>query len=147
MNKASAEEKAIYLRSFVATFSTGLVAALMASHAAKVDYYPAQQTWQPSNTGSENVSLFIFRDRDSDGVYSFDDPPVANAAVVFQRPDGSRLIRRSNLYGFVNITNSATIPGVDIDQEAAYTFEVVPPPGWRVTTDNGTQAATFRHAP
>lgn len=111
------------------------------------ELYPIQESWQPTNTGAENISLLVFRDRNADGGYSVNDPPVANVAVIVHRPDGSCLIRRSNLYGFVNFTNSATISAVDIAEEATYSFEVVPPPGWRVTTENRLQTASFRKAP
>jgi hypothetical protein len=120
---------------------------MAAAFAGTEDHYPKNSDWQPTNTGSENVSLFVFRDSNADGVHSPGELPLANIAVLVHRPDGSRILRRSNLYGFVNITKSATIPGVDITEEAEYRFEVIPPPGWRVTTDNLSQLANFQVAP
>jgi hypothetical protein len=62
-------------------------------------YYPSQESWAPTNAGSENVSLFIFRDLNGNGRYDLGESPMANVAVNVYRPDGNHLLRRSNLYG------------------------------------------------
>ena len=111
------------------------------------DYYPSQRSWMATNAGSENISLFVFRDRNGNGRYDPGEYPMANVAVNLFRPDGSRVVRRSNRYGFVNFVNSLTIPGVAIGVEGKYHFEVIAPPGWQVTSDNARQTAQFTVRP
>ncbi len=105
--------------------------------------YPRQLNWDPENSGSENVSLFVYRDINRNGRHDRGEMPLANVAVKMFRPDGVKIVRRSNRYGFVNFIKSSAISGVDIDVEGEYRFEVMPPPGWQVTDNNIVQKARF----
>lgn len=110
-------------------------------------YYPVQGTWTPSRSGTEHVSLFVYRDTDHSGEYGIDDFPIANIAVKLYRPDGSHVIRRSNHSGFANFTTSLVHSGADISEVGRYEFEVIVPPNWRMTSGNGIQSARFREHP
>ena len=62
------------------------------------------------------------------------------------KPDGTYVIRRSNLDGFVNFTNSMTATPVDVDKPGQYTFEVIVPDGWEITSGNAVQIV-YKEAP
>ena len=63
------------------------------------------------------------------------------AHIVVAVGDGETAVAavRSNINGFANISTSATAEEASIKHTGTYEYVVVPPPGSRVTTNNGTQ--------
>lgn len=111
------------------------------------DPYPIRTVWRSVNDTSPNVSHFIYRDLNRNGVYDVGDRPMVGIAVRLTRPDGSQVIRRSNIRGFVNFTNSLTATPVDVSQPGEYQFKILIPDGWIITSDNAIQTADYRKKP
>lgn len=105
--------------------------------------YPVRKVWRPVESTNPNVSHFIYRDVNRNGIYDIGDRPMVGIAVRLTRPDGSHVIRRSNIHGFVNFTNSLTATPVDVSQPGDYEFEVLIPDGWMITSDNAIQTARY----
>lgn len=117
------------------------------------DYYKDRTDWFPVNAGNANVSHYVFHDVNRNGIYDIGDKPLIQFAIRLTREDGSWAVRRSNLNGFVNFYNAI----VDEDSEAAkkveirkpgvYTYEIILPDGWYVTTQNAVQKITYTELP
>ncbi|MDP5054061.1 MAG: hypothetical protein NWP69_09730 [Congregibacter sp.] len=106
-------------------------------------YDPAD--WRRLKPSKLNISVFTFGDRNHNGVYDTLDKPLNRIAVRLTRPDGSTRIERSNINGFANFSMQRDGEGADITSiNAAYEFEVLPPPGWTITTQNPIQESSFK---
>ena len=105
--------------------------------------YTKRVNWHPVQRTNSNVSHFIYRDLNRNGIYDVGDRPLVGIAVKMTRPDKTSVIRRSNINGFVNFTNSLIASPVDVSEVGEYTFEVLVPDGWVLTSDNAVQVATF----
>ncbi len=112
-----------------------------------VDLYPIREIWGPVHSTSPNVSHFIFRDLARNGSWDVGDRPMPGIAVKLLAPDGTHTLRRSNIHGFVNFSNSLTASPVDVSAPGEYVFEVIIPPGWELTSDNSIQAGVYEKAP
>lgn len=116
-------------------------------------YYQDRTHWEPVNPGYANVSHYTFHDLNRNGSYDLGDRPLIQIAVRMTREDGSWVVRRSNLNGFVNFNNAIVDPNseaaknVEVRAPGIYTFEVIVPEGWIVTTQNAIQRITYREAP
>ena len=113
-----------------------------ASPALGADRYPPA-SFNDFYGGTLNISVFTFRDLDRDGKYDLGDLPMSGIlvdAVSAELPDRTR---RSNGSGFANFEMSATDLGSDIPLAGPYTFSVVVPDGWQVTTGNAVQESRF----
>jgi hypothetical protein len=113
-----------------------------ASPALGADRYPPA-SFSDFYGGTLNISVFTFRDLDRDGKYDLGDLPMSGIlvdAVSAELPDRTR---RSNGSGFANFEMSATDLGSDIPLAGPYTFSVVVPDGWQVTTGNAVQESRF----
>jgi hypothetical protein len=100
--------------------------------------YAPQGDWAGA-AGQINWSTYTFRDWNGNGVYDFGDTPLAAVATAVARDDIGLAIVASNANGFGNFK---TLRGSDeavINTAGTYSFAVVVPPGWRLTTGNGTQ--------
>jgi len=111
------------------------------------EHYPVREDWEPSDTGLENVSIFVYRDRGRTGKQNVDDPSLAGIVVKLTDPDGGTVTRTSNMYGFANFTTGLNRDFADISQEGQFRFEVVPPPEWEVTGASGIQELEFEKRP
>ncbi len=87
-----------------------------------------------------NLSAFVFLDLDLDGRYSLGDRPAAGIEFRLLREGEEAARSVSNVNGFANFRASLGDPLAPIDRPGDYLFQVLPPPGWRVTTENGEQA-------
>lgn len=106
--------------------------------------YAKRSNWYPAQRTNANVSHFIYNDINRNGVYDVGDRPLIGIAVKMIRPDNTQVIRRSNIHGFVNFTNSMTASPVDVSEPGKYTFEVLVPDGWMLTSDNAVQIANYK---
>lgn len=110
-------------------------------------YYAKRTNWYPVKSLGPNISHYIYNDLNRNGIYDVEDQPLMKIAVRMTRPDGSSVVRRSNLNGFANFKHSLTEKGVDVYEPGEYTFEVLVPDGWEVTSNNKIQKATYSEAP
>lgn len=89
--------------------------------------------------GDIHISAFVFRDVEGDGKYRDRDRPMVDVYVGLRDESGKTIYEKSNIDGFVNFTASTLMEGADITSPGNYKFEILPPPGWRLTTDNAVQ--------
>jgi len=89
--------------------------------------------------GEVHISSFVFNDITGDGNYGLGDTPVVDVYVSLKSEDGSGMLVPTNIDGFANFTASSTQEAPQIKLPGTYTFEVIPPPGWKVTTGNALQ--------
>ncbi|MEX2202246.1 MAG: hypothetical protein WD711_12675, partial [Dongiaceae bacterium] len=111
------------------------------------EFYPARTEWAPIDSTSPNVSHFTYRDLNRNGHYDVGDRPMIEVAVTMSGPNGAQAVRRSNIHGFANFTNSPTASPVDVSEPGTYEFVVQVPPGWELTSGNGTQTLTYTLTP
>lgn len=105
----------------------------------------APRDWNRVTASKLNISVFAFSDRNRNGLYDTADKPLNRIAVRLTRPDGSTRIERSNINGFANFSMQKEGSDADISQlNEAYEFELLPPPGWEITTSNAVQRSSFR---
>ncbi|HUK12185.1 MAG TPA: hypothetical protein VLW17_02700 [Thermoanaerobaculaceae bacterium] len=72
---------------------------------------------------------------------------MAGIAVEMVASGGKTTVERSNLSGFANFPMSRAKRSAVIRDPGTYRFRVLPPPGWAVTSGNGTQNVTFQSLP
>jgi hypothetical protein len=114
---------------------------------ANAGLYP-ERDWSRGGASKLNISVFVFSDRNRNGRYDLEDQPLNRIAVNLARPDGSSRIARSNINGYTNFSMQAGGDDADIVAvDAPYRFEVLAPPGWKVTTGNARQVSRFRALP
>lgn len=106
------------------------------------DLYAPNEVWKPRSDGM-NLSTFTYMDRNENGTYDLGDQPLAG--IYYQvRKDGNVLSQaESNKNGFANFKASRVSPEAIIYDVGDYTFEVLLPPYWTVTSGNGTQTRRF----
>lgn len=97
-----------------------------------------------SQTGDDmNTSVLVFRDMNRNGVYDLADRPMRRVAVELKKPDGSTLLAWTNVNGFANYRMSAALRDREVVDPGHYSFRVLPPPGWSVTTGNAVQDSDY----
>lgn len=129
---------------FIGLSSSGAPAVNTNSANSSDNVYTKRTNWSPVQRTNANVSHFIYRDINRNGIYDVGDRPIVGIAVKLIRPDKTSVIRRSNIHGFVNITNSMTESPVDVSETGKYSFEVLVPDGWVLTSDNAVQVANYK---
>jgi hypothetical protein len=122
-----------------------LICAAITGTAVAQDRYP-RATWNKYSNSSVNISVYVFRDMNRNGVYDMGDRPMSGI-IVDAIGNRRSLTRRSNLSGFANFEMSASNPEKDITFAGKYEFRLAVPPGWRVTTDNEVQISNFELRP
>ena len=111
------------------------------------DWYP-QRDWTHAQPGKLNISVFVYRDRNQDGIYDTGDVPMAAVAVLLTRPDGTHRMARTNINGYANFDVMAGNMETDIAEAGKpHRFEVQVPPAWHVTSGNAGQTSTFALLP
>lgn len=110
-------------------------------------YYGERTEWYPIKAVGPNISNYIYNDLNRNGIYDVGDQPLMKIAVKMTRPNGTWVVRRSNLNGFANFTHSLTEENVDVKEPGQYTFEVIVPDGWDITSGNKIQTANYMIAP
>ena len=122
-------------------------APAFAQETAENEFYPVRTEWAHIDSTSPNVSHFIYRDLNRNGRYDVGDRPMIEVAVTMSGPNGAEAMRRTNIHGFANFTNSPTASPVDVSEPGTYEFVVQVPPGWELTSGNGTQTLTYTLTP
>ncbi len=96
------------------------------------------------NRGTElNISCFVYRDVNRNGIYDMADRPYAGLPVALLRPKGDVVESFSNISGFTNFAMSARKWAAPINEPGSYRVEARPPKGWSVTSRNGEQEFSF----
>lgn len=106
-------------------------------------YYSPRTDWSTFSRGDLNISSFVYRDRNRNGVYDLGDRPMASIAVEMISPEGAEAVHRSNVNGFANFKMSVTGDNAEVTGPGRYHFRVIVPPGWDVTSGNGEQTSGF----
>lgn len=132
-------------------FNVAIVAVsalfLATTTATGQDLYAPRTDWTSFTGGDLNISGFVFRDVNRNGVYDADDPPMEGIATQMTSPQGNSLIRWTNSNGFANFSMSARDPDADISDPGLYEFDVIVPGGWELTTGNARQTKRFEVTP
>ena len=110
-------------------------------------YYEKREFRGEFSGGDLNISSYAFRDLNRNGVFDLGDRAMAEIAFRMRRPDGSRLVRRSNVAGFANFEMSVLDREKDVTDPGEYRFEAQVPAGWTLTTDNAEQVRSFHLLP
>src|SRR5262245_9546123 len=108
--------------------------------------YDKKANWDRFSGGALNISVFVFRDRNRNGIYDVGDRPMANIAVDLIGPVKTSR-RRSNISGFANFKKSVLKRDDDIVNRGMYEYHTHVPPGWVLTTGNLTQKSFFEVIP
>lgn len=96
-----------------------------------------------------NISLFVFRDLNRNGIYDRGEVPVSGTKVILEQTARDPITGNANLAGFANFQMSDD-EDLDITEPGPVRFTVVPPKGYAVTTGNPVQEGeirTLRKAP
>jgi len=110
-------------------------------HQAHVDRgsYRRRTDWNAPYGGGIHLSGYAFRDLNRDGRLDLGDRPMAWVAFQVTGPDGKHSLVRTNLTGFANFETSLRQRNAVLRRPGDYTFRVLVPPGWRVTSGNAVQ--------
>lgn len=135
------------LFSLVVAAAIGLAMVCGAARAGSAkDYYP-RRAWGSFNGGQMNTSVLVFRDLNRNGVYDLGDRPMPHVAVELGKPNGDTVMRWTNVSGFANFRMSVIQRDLEVVDPGHYSFRVVPPPGWSVTTGNASQESDYVVSP
>lgn len=104
--------------------------------------YAPRTDWSDDEGKTLNLSAFVFNDVNRNGTWDAGDRTMPGVAVALGRDEVGLGIKRSNANGFVNFPSSVTVEDAMIDLPGDYVYQLVPPPGWQVTTGNAAQTVT-----
>ena len=110
----------------------------------RADQHYAPTTDWSTTDGPVNLSQAVYHDRNASGIYDLGDLAMSRAYVELhiQRDDGSfeKISHATtNSVGFGNFKAWVHQFSKQINRPGTYRFTVIPPPGWRVTSNNGSQ--------
>jgi hypothetical protein len=122
------------------------VLSMGAQAAAQEDFYPVRTNWTDYWEGDLNISVFVFRDSNRNGLYDLGDRPMSGIRVD-AAGHGREIWTTSNAAGFANFKMSGTLSDADIIFAGPYDFTVRTPRNWSVSTGNETQTSQFAEKP
>lgn len=120
----------------------GVAALFGSSWASAQDPYAVRTVWDQYTQSDLNISVFVFRDANRNGVYDLPDRPMSGIQVDSSGV-GQPGLATSNSSGFANFVMSGTERSADIQFEGQYQFDVAVPPHWTLTTGNQHQSTHF----
>jgi hypothetical protein len=121
-----------------------LALSLVSVVAAEDEFYPPREDWAQYWDGDLNISVFVFRDINRDGVYDVGDQPMSGIVVDAEsQRSGETAWSSSNGSGFANFTMSGSDPETSIRSDGVHVFTVHVPDGWNSTTHNLVQPIRF----
>ncbi len=95
-----------------------------------------------------NISQFVFRDSNANGIYDPVDFPLNGLEVGLTPLGGERLVRVSNLNGFTNFKFSADPDDeADVKEPGPIVIDYDIPDGWRITTGKTRQTTLVKSLP
>lgn len=96
-----------------------------------------------ASSSSLNISWFVYRDVNRNGIYDLADRPYAGLPVQLSRPDGSTRVHRSNINGFANFKMSRDPSAGVIHRAQPYRFTARLPDQWEVTSGAREETVSF----
>lgn len=103
----------------------------------------------PALSGDLNISQFVFRDLDRNGVYDIGERPLPGVEVLLTQETADPILKTVNLAGFANFKMSDD-EAHDITSPGPVGFSVIVPNGFVLTSESPTQRGDIRsleHAP
>ncbi len=94
-----------------------------------------------------NISQFVFRDLNRNGVFDLGESPFSGAPIRLEQEGREPIVRKSNLSGFANFPMSDDEEDADITAEGPVSFAIELPDGYELTTGNTAQTARVRAMP
>ncbi|TGS93894.1 hypothetical protein EN820_47340 [bacterium M00.F.Ca.ET.177.01.1.1] len=137
----------VFSGAVVVAAAIGLSMSCGAARAGSADDYYPKRAWGSFQGGQMNTSLMVFRDLNRNGVYDLGDRPMSHVAVELDKPNGSTIMRLTNVSGFANFRMSAIQRDLEVVDPGHYAVRVVPPPGFSVTTGNASQESDYVVSP
>lgn len=134
-------------------FRTAFALAMLATAAAAepasdpvAELYPQRTEDLPASVN--NISTFVYRDRNRNGIYDLGDYPMTKVITAMAQDGQGRELVEANLNGYANFPTSSD-PEKEplIGEPGTYEFTVLPPPDWDITSGNQTQTIEFIDAP
>jgi len=107
-------------------------------------FYQSSQSANLS-TGKLNISWFVFRDVNRNGIYDIEDRPYSGIRILLKRPDGSSVFATSNTNGFANFKMSTNPKLGVIASEGKYKLVAKLPDDWEITSGTNTVDLEFRY--
>ena len=115
-----------------------------------INIFVKAQPYEKSNfnrlkPGNLNISVYVFHDRNRNGIYDLGDKSMVGVETELLKPDGMSVIAKSNVNGYTNFKmalGSSNYRHINKNNEL-YTFKVLEPPNWRITTGNKIQKIYF----
>ena len=95
--------------------------------------------------GNLNISVYVFHDKNRNGIYDLGDKSMAGIETELIKPNGMIVNSKSNKNGYTNFKmalGSSNYRHIDKDGEL-YTFKVLEPPNWQISAGNKTQKIVF----
>ena len=95
--------------------------------------------------GELNISVYVFQDRNRNGLFDLGDLSLAGIKTELKKPDGMVVSQLSNKNGYSNFKmalGSSNYRDINKDGEL-YIFKVLEPPNWEITTQNASQEIIF----
>jgi hypothetical protein len=133
--------------SLVLSVAAGVaLGGLLPSHAEDAKSLYPKNNWQSASGGEVNISSFVYRDNNRNGVHDLGDQPMADVAFEFTGPTRS-LIRRTNISGMANYRMSASKKGREITEPGLYQTKVILPQDFAITTGNAVQSTRISSMP
>ncbi|RWA66118.1 MAG: hypothetical protein EOQ28_28585 [Mesorhizobium sp.] len=137
----------VFSGAVVVAAAIGLSMSCGAARAGSADDYYPKRASGSFQGGQMNTSLMVFRDLNRNGVSDLGDRPMSRVAVELDKPNGSTIMRLTNVSGFANFRLSAIQRDLEVVDPGHYAFRVVPPPGFSVTTGNASQESDYVVSP
>ena len=97
----------------------------------------------PATAEKMNISQFVFRDLNRNGIYDRGEPPYAGIPIRLEQDGRDDIVRQSNLAGFANFPMSNDDSEQDITAEGPARFSIVLPEGLDLTTGNPAQSGSI----
>ena len=124
-----------------------LMAALSSnlSYASSPDahlYLPSQHKSIVDHT--VNISAFVYRDNNVNGVYDLGDLPMSGIYVGLNHNQKRIFFSKTNNAGFANFKTSAVKKNAVIKKAGLYEFVMLMPNKWRVTSGNEKQTVAIQ---
>ena len=134
-------KNSIYKKFFIQFITTSL---------STTNIFVKAQPYEPSDfnrlkPGNLNISVYIFHDRNRNGIYDIGDKSMVGVETELIKPDGMIVNAKSNKNGYTNFKmalGSANYRHIDKDNEI-YTFKVLDPTNWEITTRYKVQKIVF----
>lgn len=107
---------------------------------------PAEQD-NKTKYGDMNISRFVYRDINRNGIYDLGDRPYAGQAFLLKSPDGKQKYGRSNISGFANFKMSRNNPEHPIHAAGQYELNAVAQSGMQFTSGDPDQTLDITELP